>query len=144
MNDRTQNIQTIIIDDDLVIGQMQIFMLKKMGIENPLFFSEGQKAIDHLDREASKAGSFFILLDLNMPEMNGWDFLEICKIKSYAEKLHVVIVTSSLYKDDMKRADHYPQVIGYFQKSLSVQEIKEIIALQEELPVSKEEGTRPF
>lgn len=144
MNDKTQNIQTIIIDDDLVIGQMQIFMLKKMGIENPLFFSEGQKAIDHLDREASKAGSFFILLDLNMPEMNGWDFLEICKIKSYSEKLHVVIVTSSLYKDDMKRADHYPQVIGYFQKSLSVQEIKEIIALQEELPVSKEEGTRPF
>ena len=105
-----------------------------MGIENPLFFSEGQKALDYLDTEAKTFGNFFILLDLNMPGMNGWEFLEATKNKAYGEKLNVVIVTSSLFKDDLKKADNFPQVIGYFQKSLSVQEFKDIIALHEEVP----------
>lgn len=134
MGSKTTNVQTIIIDDDLVIGQMQIFMLKKMGVENPLYFSEGKKALEYLSREASTSGNYFILLDLNMPEMNGWEFLEAIEDKPYQEKLHIVIVTSSLFKDDLKRADQFPQVIGYFQKSLSVQEFREIIALQEEVP----------
>lgn len=134
MENKTTNLQTIIIDDDLVIGQMQIFMLKKMGVENPVYFSEGPKALEYLNREAPTAGNYFILLDLNMPGMNGWEFLEAIEGKPYAEKLHIVIVTSSLFKDDLKRADQYPQVIGYFQKSLSVQEFKDIMALQEEVP----------
>lgn len=134
MKVRSGNIQTIIVDDDLVIGQMQIFMLKKMGVVDPLFFSEGMKALDYLERESETIEHFFILLDLNMPGLNGWEFLDIIKDKPYAEKLHVAIVTSSLFKDDFKKADHYPQVIGYFQKSLSVQEFREIIALQEEIP----------
>lgn len=135
MENKTTNLQTIIIDDDLVIGQMQIFMLKKMGVENPVYFSEGQKALEYLNREAPTSGNYFILLDLNMPGMNGWEFLEAIEGKPYAEKLHIVIVTSSLFKDDLKRANQFPQVIGYFQKSLSVQEFREIMALQEEVPV---------
>lgn len=134
MESKTTGLQTIIIDDDLVIGQMQIFMLKKMGVENPVYFSGGQKALEYLNREAQTAENYFILLDLNMPGMNGWEFLEAIEGKTYAEKLHIVIVTSSLYKDDLKRADQSPRVIGYFQKSLSVQEFRDIMALQEEVP----------
>ncbi|MCM4159838.1 response regulator [Antarcticibacterium flavum] len=135
---RDKYLQTIIVDDDQVIGQMQLFMLKKMGIEDPRFFLDGKGILDYLDSEENTGQEFFILLDLNMPGMNGWDFLEAIKDKPYAYKLHIVIVTSSLFRDDIKRSKNYPRVIGYFQKSLSVQEFKEIIALQEEIPVPKD------
>lgn len=135
---KNKKLQTIIVEDDLVIGQMQLFMLKKMGIDDPKFFRDGQEVMDYLDSEENTGQDFFILLDLNMPGMNGWGFLEASKNKSYVKKLHVVIVTSSLFKDDIIKADNYPRVIGYFQKSLSIGEFQAIIALQEKVSFSKD------
>ncbi len=141
MKAKDSYIQTIIVDDDKVISLMQIFMLKKMGIEDPRSFFDGKGLLNYLDSEESKGQDFFILLDLNMPGMNGWDFLEASKDKPYACRLHVVIVTSSLFKDDLNKSKKYPQVIGYFQKSLSVQEFKEIIALQEKIPITRDHSS---
>ena len=57
-----------------------------------------------------------ILLDINMPQIDGWKFLD------YLNKMNVftdvIMLTASLYEDDMQKAKEYPQVKGFFQKPL--------------------------
>ena len=58
-----------------------------------------------------------VLLDLNMPEVNGWEFLE--KMNEINTTAKVVIVTSSTSKLDQQKAEQYPRVIDFLIKPLS-------------------------
>ncbi len=62
-----------------------------------------------------------IFLDLNMPWLNGWDFLEKMKTDNYNYK--VVIVTSSTSYIDKERCTDFPNVIDYFEKPVSKEQI---------------------
>jgi CheY-like chemotaxis protein len=67
-----------------------------------------------------------IFLDVNMPVMNGWDFLN----KMAAENLHykVVIVTSSVNPIDNNMARQYPNVVGFIEKPATLANIRPYIA----------------
>ena len=58
-----------------------------------------------------------IFLDLNMPEINGWSFLDAMKEKN--NKTHVVIVTSSTSVLDKEKAQSYTQVVDFLIKPLT-------------------------
>ncbi|MBS1614107.1 MAG: response regulator [Bacteroidetes bacterium] len=91
----------------------------------------GQEALDYLEREETCPD--VILLDLNMPVMDGFDFLE-----EYAkrEKCHahtkIFVLTSSNRAEDKDRAVKNKFVMGYFDKPLSYFHIKEIQTFFEE------------
>ena len=65
-----------------------------------------------------------IFLDLNMPQIDGWTFLDrMGKLKISSK---VVIVTSSTSSVDRKKAKTYPQIIDYYTKPLNKLMIKEL------------------
>ncbi len=69
-----------------------------------------------------------IFLDLNMPWLNGWDYLEKMKKENYNFK--VIIVTSSTSYVDKERVVEFPNVIDYLEKPVSKEQIlKHINAL---------------
>ena len=70
-----------------------------------------------------------VLLDINMPGMNGWEFLdEFEKLpESISEQIRVVILTSSLNPDDKNRADANRFVAGMYDKLLTKEIIREIL-----------------
>ncbi len=65
-----------------------------------------------------------IFLDLNMPEMDGWQFLDRMKAESLTNK--VAILTSSTSDLDMKRGQEYGNVIQFFVKPLTPDELARI------------------
>ena len=65
-----------------------------------------------------------IFLDLNMPVMNGWEFLE--KLKTCEHNHRIIILSSSTNKIDIERAKDYPSVIKYMIKPLSKLKFSEI------------------
>ncbi|HVX25649.1 MAG TPA: response regulator [Parafilimonas sp.] len=72
-----------------------------------------------------------IFLDLNMPWLNGWDYLEKMKKENYNFK--VIIVTSSTSYVDKERVVEFPNVIDYLEKPVSKEQIlKHINALSED------------
>jgi len=67
-----------------------------------------------------------IFLDINMPVMSGWDFLD----KMVAEKINykVVVLTSSVNVIDRKMAARYNNIIGFIEKPATIASLKPIIA----------------
>ena|SRR5688572_23119383 len=108
--------ETIIVDDD----EMVIFLHKIAVVESglsmkPAVAFNGSQALDYILKHAET--SFLILLDINMPEMDGWEFLDA--IQRHKTALFIVMVTSSVDSRDRHKAMRYSQVIDYIEKPLS-------------------------
>jgi CheY-like chemotaxis protein len=93
--------------------------------------NEGQEALEFLQfRLDWKApGAAVIFLDLNMPGLNGWEFLqEYGKIRDKI-KTHIVVIllTSSFNPDDRERASSCSTVDGFQSKSLTKDMLNQIL-----------------
>jgi len=76
--------------------------------------SNGKELLEKLERTEVD----IILLDINMPVMNGWEFLDAVQEKHFRDKIFVAMVTSSINSQDANTAQKYPQVIDYIEKPL--------------------------
>lgn len=125
--------QILLVDDDDVTNFLSREMLRLYMSSPKIDIAlNGQEAVDYLLARASDPDSLpnLILLDINMPIMDGWDFLaEFDKIKRPGfEKINIIMFTSSVYYEDIDRARTYASVQNIYSKPLDEQKIKEIIA----------------
>ena len=74
--------------------------------------------------KVSQDENALIFLDLNMPEMNGWEFLEA--LGKRAQSHRIIILTSSISKADIDRAKEHPVVLKYMVKPLNKKKFSEI------------------
>ena len=81
---------------------------------------DGRQAIDFLEenKTALKDCVVLILLDIRMPVMDGWAFLETIQTNPVDANHHIVMLTSSTTTEDRKRAMGYQSVMGYLEKPL--------------------------
>ena len=71
-----------------------------------------------------------VLLDINMPLMNGWQFLEEHEKLEENKKVHIVMMlSSSISNEDIKRAKDIPAIKKFIRKPLSSETIKEILEI---------------
>lgn len=119
-----------VVDDDPLynFGIKKLFEFTSFA-EDKLFFNNGQEAIDGLTTifEKKQAIPNVILLDINMPIMNGWQFLEefvTREMDKYGIK--VFVVSSSINQEEIDRANAYDCVNGYIFKPLTLDKIKEL------------------
>ncbi|MDF9799737.1 CheY-like chemotaxis protein [Catalinimonas alkaloidigena] len=122
--------KVLMIDDN----ELDLLISRKLISKqvNSLEFTEYNNATEALQHLAGQEENDFdiILLDLNMPEMNGWDFLEEYR-KLPVHKANVYILTSSLDTRDKLRSKEYEAVKGYFDKPLKSNYIAEIVAFHQ-------------
>jgi len=114
----------ILIDDDEIV----VYLTKRLVAETNLVkltqvFSNGKSAIDYLNENADNADSLpeIIFLDLFMPIMDGWDFLEeyiMLKPKLH-KQITIYIITSSVSPEDITRAKSYSEVSDYIVKPIT-------------------------
>lgn len=125
--------QILLVDDDDVTNFLSKEMLRLYMSSPKIDIAlNGQEAVDYLIARAHDPDSLpnLILLDINMPVMDGWDFLaEFDKIKGKGfEKINIIMFTSSVYYEDIDRARTYASVQNIYSKPLDEEKIKEIIA----------------
>ena len=108
----------VVDDSEADLLYTQIVLERCGGRFDVVSFESGPEALRHLEREWPAVG--LILLDINMPQMNGWEFLD-----AYAElaarrgaRAALVMLTSSPDPRDRGRALSYPLVKGYVEKPL--------------------------
>lgn len=115
-----------LIDDDPVHVFLSKKYLKKTGmIENLMVFQNGKVAFDNLTAIVQEGGELpkVILLDLNMPIWDGWQFLdEFIKIPT-KEEITIFILSSSISQRDIDKAREYNQVSNYIVKPIKVEKL---------------------
>lgn len=113
-------INILLVEDDDVAAEAVARNLKKLSIDYPIIHAnDGQEALDILLMQHSEkniAKPFLILLDLNMPRMNGFEFLNAIRSDAKLKDSVVFVLTTS--DDDKDRARAYNECIaGYMVKS---------------------------
>jgi CheY-like chemotaxis protein len=123
------NMVCIIDDDPIFIFGTKKIMQKSHFCENFMEFHNGKAAYDQLkiDIVTNSTLPDLILLDLNMPIWDGWQFLdEFVKIPN-DKPITIYIITSSVDPADTLKAQSYDQVSNYIVKPITVDELEKII-----------------
>lgn len=125
MSTKTANSSEIFLIDDsplncLIISKQLICINAHVKVNT---FNSGLKALKALNTSESCLPQL-ILLDLEMPQMDGWEFLEA--LQKYNFALPVIIITSSLSNFHQERAQSYPLVKDYMTKPLNWHDIRKI------------------
>src|SRR5882724_931268 len=102
------NPQVIIIDDDPIAVFLHQLVVRQSGLSvDPKGFLSGKEALDYLDARDHSGKPYLLFLDINMQQMNGWEFLEAINTRPYAEFICVAIVSSSVDASDRKKAQQF-------------------------------------
>lgn len=120
--------KVFLIDDDATYNSLNKRMLKK-GLDEELEiteFTDPDEAINEII--VNKNIPDLIFLDVNMPTMNGWEFLDILTEETEDKKLNttVAMLTSSQFPADEKKAMRYDYVKYYINKPLNVVSIDKV------------------
>lgn len=115
-------VKIILIDDDPISTFVTEKLIhKNIKIPCEIFtFDNARDALSNVEKIRPK----YLFLDLNMPEMTGWDFLE--EFNPQYEDPEIYILSSSVDERDIKKANQYKQVKRYLSKPLIKQYIKSI------------------
>jgi len=123
-----------VVDDDVIYQTIINKIIEKSGVFSSHFsFPNGNEALTSLKKileDDDTALPDIILLDINMPVMDGWEFMEeIKKIKSDIRKdIHIYIVSSSIALEDKNKSATFSNIMGYIPKPISVTELIAIVS----------------
>lgn len=122
-------INLLVIDDD----DINIFIIKKIvektGYQAQMVAkTNGQLAIDYLKELIDSQQVFpdLILIDINMPILNGWEFLEAYDKLGLQKDVDMYMLSSSVYENDIEKAKTYKTVKGFISKPLSIERLIEL------------------
>lgn len=123
------DIACIVDDDPIYIFATKKVMRMAGFCESFLVFSNGKEALDSLSAIVLAGAKMpdVILLDLNMPVMDGWQFLDEFTRIQPAKKITIYIVSSSIDPEDVERAKAYEDVHNYIVKPVTEKSLIDIM-----------------
>jgi response regulator RpfG family c-di-GMP phosphodiesterase len=121
----------LIIDDDEINNFIASRLIDKIPVKTKINTRlNGLEGINYIKSNLENQENLpdIIFLDINMPIMNGWEFLEEFEhIKNKINKnVYVNMLSSSVYNDDITKAKTYSTVNKFISKPLTVEKIKEL------------------
>lgn len=122
----------LLIDDDEATNFLHQLIIKQAGMAAGLqIVTDGQQALDYLAKvqQDKQPAPDLIFLDINMPIMDGWEFLEHYHNLKFAGgvKPVVILLTTSINPEDAERAERCADIAAFKNKTLSIDVLHEIM-----------------
>ncbi len=121
-----ENKMILLVEDDLIDVMTIKRALAELHVTNPLVVTgNGEEALSFLRNPANEKPQI-ILLDLNMPKMNGFEFLQIAKRDPKLKLIPVIVLTTS--KEEQDKVDSFDlYVSGYMIKPVDYLQFVEVV-----------------
>jgi two-component SAPR family response regulator len=118
-------LEVLNVDDD----KMVLFIYEKMMghadfSNDPKSYLNGYETLDYISKYKNEDTKFLIFLDINMPDLNGWQFMDELNTIGLTKYCHVLVVTSSIDLSDKERSETYPVVIDFVEKPINIEKLK--------------------
>jgi CheY-like chemotaxis protein len=125
-------IQLLVVDDD----DINIFLLKHLLKKSThpvevVSFVDPDEAIDYITCCINEGKRIdLLLLDINMPQMTGWDMLDKLRIGglSKIKESLIYMLSSSVHASDSEKADKFQEVTGFISKPVTLEFLSEVFS----------------
>ncbi|HEX8575078.1 MAG TPA: response regulator [Flavobacterium sp.] len=126
----------ICVDDDPIALLLSRLIITKTNYTSEIITAiNGQEALSYLSQEKiinenkDNKNNILILLDLNMPIMDGWDFLEEfgTQLAHQYTNIKIILLSSSVDPSDIQKSKTYPIVLDFLPKPLTKETLNIII-----------------
>jgi CheY-like chemotaxis protein len=131
MNQPTVETLFLIDDDEIYLFTMKKIIEKNRLVSNVHEFHNGFDAIDFLNKMSTNNHVLLpdiILLDINMPVMDGWTFMELFSLlkPKLKKKITVYMISSSINKSDIDRAKSISDISDFIVKPIGSEQLKNL------------------
>ena len=118
----------LFIDDDPITLMLCKMVISKAAFSKVIATAKnGEDALQYFDKlnsndsENQSIKPQLIFLDLNMPVMGGWEFLDSFSTDKYSKynETKVIILSSTVDPEDLKRSKKYPMILDFLSKPIS-------------------------
>lgn len=126
-----ESFHILIIDDDEINNFIAAKLIGKIEPKATVSTCvNGLEGINFVKNKLNNQDEFpdIIFLDINMPVMNGWEFLEEFELikNDIKKKVSINMLSSSVYNDDISKAETFATVNKFISKPLTVDKIKDL------------------
>ncbi len=127
-------IRFLLIDDDDIISVIHPATIQRAISDSDIEITpSGYEAIALIDEliELQEAPPNYIFLDINMPEISGFEFLDRLTETEldFLKDSKIIMLSSSVNQKDIERAKTYPMIRDFISKPLTVEYIRELVGL---------------
>lgn len=124
----------LLIDDDDIITKIHPVIIRRVDKECDIEICvSGVEAIDYLNAllEAKEAAPDYIFLDINMPVMSGFEFMESLspELTNFISKSKIILLSSSVDPRDIEKAANYKTIIEFAPKPLTIEYIQNLLSV---------------
>lgn len=120
-----------LVDDQDLINTLNTMQFRKLGLEDKVrSYTNPELALDDIRFSQNPEERIIVFLDINMPEMTGFEFLEFMMLEEFPTTVEVVIVTSSINPKDQEQAKEYSKYVkGFISSPLKLAHIEHFLQM---------------
>ena len=118
----------VIVDDDDTFRFLFTESIRKSEITDKILsFDDAEEALDYIKQDQLTQSKNLIFLDIKMPYMDGWQFLDAYgKLNGMIDNNHIIMLSSSVYPKDEKKATEHHLVYKYLKKPINSKDLKDL------------------